>query len=186
MFVAPAGRAQVAGEDPYDSLPRQYWDYMEGYRYQYTDSCTVGWHVRSATFTVPESCPELSMDKLRSDALKSIEYARSKSTADNFLQYYERLEGRAKPRAHYGRENAKADAKEIWRRACLDAKELKPANPNHLIDSYPGVDRMHALRLLQNARQTVTGLGGMVNCAEQAHYAVEMYASDIDIRSKGK
>ncbi|KDD40988.1 hypothetical protein L532_4283 [Bordetella bronchiseptica OSU095] len=42
------------------------------------------------------------------------------------------------------------------------------------------------MRLIQNARQTVAGLGGMVNCAEQGYYVVEMYASDIDIRAKDK
>lgn len=180
LFSAPV----LAGH--HDSLPEKYWQYMDGYRYQYTESCLVGWDVKSAVFLVPESCPGSITGQLNSDAIKSIEYAKANSNARNFYEYYSSLDAKPQQSTQYSQFDARRDAKEMWRMACIDAKELRPANPNQLADSYPGIDRMHALRLIQNARQTVTGLGGMVNCAEQGYYVVEMYASDIDIRSKNR
>lgn len=173
---------------PHDSLPGKYWQYMDGYKYEYSGNCLVSWDVKSAVFIVPDACSVALYDRLNSDAIKSIEYMRSKSSAKNFYEYYQGLEPKPTPQPVrvYSREAAKTDAKDLWRQACLDAKELRPADSNELIDRYPGIKIIHALRLLQNARQTVSGLGGMVNCAEQGHYVVEMYASDIDIRAKNK
>jgi len=178
--------ANSALADHHDSLPREYWHYMDGYRYQYSGNCLVTWDVKSAVFVVPDACSVAIRDRLNSDAIKSIEYAKANSNAQNFYEYYSNLDTKPQQARQYGHFEAMRDAKEIWRRACIDAKELRPANPNQLADSFPGIDRIHALRLIQNARQTVTGLGGMVNCAEQGHYVVEMYASDIDIRSKNR
>lgn len=180
LFSTPILAAQ------HDSLPGKYWHYMDGYRYQYTDNCLVGWDVKSAVFVVPDSCPEFVGDRLNSDAIKSIEYAKSKSDAKNFYEHYSTTGHKPQQARQYSELDAIRDAKEIWRRACIDAKDLRSAYPNQLADNYPGIDRIHALRLIQNARQTVTGLGGMVNCAEQGHYAVEMYVSDIDIRANSQ
>lgn len=180
VFSSPILAAQPA------SLPDKYWHYMDGYSYRYSDNCLVGWDVKAAAFVVPESCSVSIGDRLISDAIKSIEYAKSNSNAKNFHEYYSKADSKPKQPRQYSELDAKRDAKEIWRRACIDAKELRPAYPNQLADSYLGVDRIHALRLIQNARQTVAGLGGMVNCAEQGYYVVEMYASDIDIRAKDR
>lgn len=172
--------------DPYVSMPREHWGYMLGYKYEYGNGCEIGWEFKSATFHSKGDCSFLTIEKIIEDALKSIEYAKANSNARNFHEYYSSLDVRPQQSTQYSQFDAMRDAKEIWRRACIDAKELRPANPNQLADNFPGIDRTHALRLIHNAWQTVTGLGGMVNCAEQGHYVVEMYASDIDIRSKNR
>lgn len=180
LLAAPALAA------PHDSLPKEYWHYMDGYRYQYSDNCLVTWDVKSAVFVVPDACSVAIRDRLNSDAIKSIEYAKANSNANNFYEYYSKIEQKPQQARRYSELDARRDAKEIWRRACIDAKEMKPAHPDKLIDAYPGIKIIHVTRLIQNARDTVTGLGGMVNCAEQGHYVVEMYASDIDIRAKSE
>jgi len=193
LLLAVSGLA-IAG--PHDSLPEQYWQYMDGYRYEYSGNCLVGWDVGSAEFIVPGACSVALYDRLNSDAIKSIEYMRSKSDARNFHEYYTSREAQrnstsadstaraASVTRTYSIEEVKNHAKDLWRVACLDAKEMKPALPNEVIGRYPSIEPMHALRIFSNAKQTVIGLGGMVNCAEQGYYAVEMYASDIDIRAK--
>lgn len=171
--------------DSYGRLPRQYWEYMEGYKYQYSENCLVGWHARSASFLIQTSCPELSDDKLNSDAIKSIKYAQGRSRAKNFSEYYAQFDvQKTSAEVPYSREHSIADAKSLWRKACLGAKELRSVPFFELADQYRGINRVHAARLFSNARDTVLGLGGFVNCAEQANYAVEVYAADVDIRAE--
>ena len=167
--------------DDLDRLPREHWEYMDGYRYQYSDTCIVRWNVRSANFVVPDTCPALSADKLNADAIKSIRYARARSGAKNFNEYYEEASPTKQP---YTIERAKADAKALWEQTCIEAKSFKSTPFHEVSKRYPGIDPAHAGRLFSSAHKVVKGLGGVVNCAEQAHYAVETYTSDIDIRAK--
>lgn len=95
-------------------LPREHWEYMSGYQYEYADGCTVRWHDRSATFDVPTKCPPLSTERLNSDAIKSIEFAQARSKAKSFFEYYEEINPTKK---QYTIEQAKADAKNLWRQA---------------------------------------------------------------------
>ncbi len=167
--------------DDLNRLPREHWEYMDGYRYEYSDTCTVRWSVRSASFVVPDTCPALSADRLNEDAIKSIQYARARSDARNFNEYYESANLAKQP---YTIERAKADAKDLWEQTCIEAKSFKSTPFDEVSKRYPGIDPAHAGRLFSSAHKVVKGLGGVVNCAEQAHYAVETYASDIDIRAK--
>ncbi|MFV9474673.1 hypothetical protein ACM5Q9_09665 [Advenella sp. RU8] len=169
---------------PANRLPEKYWSYMEGYLYKYSKDCTVRWAKRASAFITFGDCQNIGNEKLKADAIKSIEYAQARSKAKNFDEYYREIESKPKTIKHYSQEQAKSDAKELWRRTCIDAKSLRPTPFNEMAEQYPGIDRMHAARLFSNARMTVQGLGGMVNCAEQSYYVVEMYASDIDIRAK--
>lgn len=169
-------------DDPLNRLPIRYWEYMDGYKYQYAEDCTVAWHVRTSSFLIPTGgrCPELSDEKLKADAIKSIEYAQAKSSAKNFYEYYEEIEPTRTP---YTIDQSRADARALWSQSCLDAKTLRGVTPfNELSARYPGIDTIHAARLFSSARDLVKGLGGVLNCEEYAQYAVEMYASDIDIR----
>lgn len=180
-FIVPAVAAQGNEADPYNRLPMQYWEYMDGYRYQYAENCVVGWHARTASFLVSDKCPDLSDEKLKSDAIKSIRYAQSKSSAKNFYWYYEEMEGRTNL---YTIEKSREDARDLWARACVDAKAFKATPFAEMSKYYPGLSQLHAGRIFSNARATVKGLGGVVNCAEQAQYAIEIYAADIDIRAR--
>lgn len=181
----------------HDSLPEKYWRYMDGYKYQYSGNCLVRWNPASAEFIVPDACSVSLYERLNSDAIKSIEYMRSKSGANNFSEYYSLLEGahgatqkRAtavesshEPASNYSEEQATIDAIDLWRQACVNAKSLNWVPFYKVAERYPGISKIHAARLFSNANDTVKGLGGMINCAEQAQYVVRTYASDIDIRA---
>src|SRR5690625_5168535 len=101
LFSAPAFTAH------HDSLPRDYWSYMDGYRYQYTDSCLVTWDVKSAVFVVPELCPEYVDSRLNSDAIKSIEYTKANSNAQNFYEYYSKIEQKPQQARRYSELDAR-------------------------------------------------------------------------------
>src|SRR5690606_27892103 len=181
LFVLTLPAMAVAESD--GRLPQKYWDYMDGYRYKYTETCNVGWHERSASFLVSASCPELSNEKLNRDAIKSIEYARSKSNAKNFSEYYREIEVENRPRESYSEAQARFDAIELWRQTCVNSKSMNFVSANEMAERFPCIDKVHAAKLFANATTTVKAMGGMVNCAEQARYSAEIYASDIDIRA---
>src|SRR5690606_18024864 len=152
---------------------------------------------KSAEFVVPGACSELIYDRLNADAVKSIEYMRSKSSANNFSEYYSSLESahettqrnvaaepNRKSTSSYSVGQAAIDAIDLWRQTCVNAKSLNWVPFYEMAKRYPGIAKVHAARLFSNANDTVKALGGMVNCAEQAQYAVEIYAADIDIRAR--
>lgn len=189
VLAIPTGAlaADASSADPYDRLPQKYWEFMDGYKYQYAPDCTVVWSIRTASFLVPTTCPELSNETLKADAIKSIKYVQARSGAKSFHEYYEANSVKGHPAsAPYSIDQSRADAIDLWRRACLNAKSLNFVPFVDMAKQYPGLDLIHAGHLFYNANQTVKGLGGMVNCAEQAGYAVSVYTSDIDIRAKDK
>lgn len=184
--TAEAGQAEGKAVNPDwvvpERIPEKYWDYMWGYRYKYSESCTVGWHPRTATFMGGPECSHLSNERLMEDAIKSIQYAQARSKAENFFDYYSELEGGSAP--EYSLEQAKSDARALWVRTCIDAKAFKPSTFSDISQSFPGIAVLHAARLFKNARDTVSVMGGMVNCYEQARHAVDVYVSDVDIRHR--
>ncbi|CAM4314725.1 hypothetical protein [Kerstersia similis] len=165
-----------------DRLPMEYWDYMPGYKYEYSNNCTVHWHVRTSTFLGGPNCQNISPEKLKSDAIKSINYAKSKSNAKNFDEYYFLLESPSK--STYTIHQANEDARTLWHVVCLQAKSNQLTSFSETYKQYTDIQFAHAARIYSNAVNTVRGTGGMLNCAEQARYAAELYTSDIDIRNK--
>lgn len=166
-------------------IPRHDWDFMDGYRYKYSEKCVVGWFIRGAVFSVPDGCPNLTQERLASDAIKSIAYVKKNSSAKNFFEYYESIEGKGLQHArNYTLEQSRSDARQIWIEACIAAKSMQIKPATEFYERYKGIQLLHVANLYSNAVQTARGLGGMVNCAEQGAYAAQIYTSDIDIRAK--
>lgn len=167
------------------TIPSEHWDFMEGYSYQYSEKCTVTWSTKPASLAVGPECRELSFSKLKSDALKSMDYVKKNSSAKNFFEYYESLEGRGVQHApNYSIEQSRSDARKIWVEACIGAKSMQIKPATEFYERYKNIQLLHVAKLYSNGVQTAQGLGGMVNCAEQGAYAAQIYTSDIDIRTK--
>lgn len=167
-------------------IPQNDWDFMYGYRYKYSETCTVTWHPRGATFLVPTSCPKFSEEKIANDAKKSMAYVKQ-TNAKDFADYYDSLKTNPEVRNStqtYSIEQSRQDARQIWVQACLNAKSLKGVPAFKFFEQYPNIKNVHVGRLFANANQTVQNLGGMVNCSELGQYAADTYTSDIDIRTK--
>lgn len=83
-------------------VPEKYESFMNGYEYEYKNpNCSVHWHIRSATFLFdgrPESeCNKISAHKMTEDAIKSINYVKSKGDYEDFSDYYYQMELAKKP-----------------------------------------------------------------------------------------
>lgn len=87
----------IAHSNPLDnevSLPREYWRYMIGYKYEYKSPlCLVTWDKRSATFLLNgENCSQLEVKKIKEDAIASINFLKREMGEHNdFSDYYEAL-----------------------------------------------------------------------------------------------
>lgn len=170
------------------TIPRNLWDFMEGYQYEYAKGCTAVWHIRTAHFLYSDrpECPRVSLEKMTNDALKSIEYVKKNSDAKNFGDYFDRSRREPAVSASYSVQQSRIDAKQIWSRACIGAKTLELVSVDGLVREYSGIEKIHVIRLINSANQMVNFLGGVVNCAEQSAYVVNSYTGDIDIRRKNK
>lgn len=174
-------------DDPYNRLPMEYWEYMDGYKYQYSDGCSVAWHIRTSSFLIPRSCPDMSNEMLKDDAIKSIKYAKSKSNAENFYQYYNQLDEKEKQNKltqNYTISQSHEDARKLWYETCVNKKSLNFVPFAEMADRYPGIHKIHAARLYRHANTMIEMMGGMVDCSSDARHAVELYTKDIDIRAK--
>ena len=168
-------------------------NFMLGYIYEYKNpDCTVAWHDRSATFLMSESdknqCDQISKEKLISDALKSIEYVKSKGNYENFLDYYSDLELRKTP---YSIQQSNIDAKNIWIKGCLDYKKgLSTKNfgeANRLWDTtlqYPRIKRHLVIKLYGNGWDMALNNKGFIKCQEIGYYVAESFLDGLgDIRN---
>lgn len=166
---------------------------MFGYIYEYKNpDCTVAWHTRSATFLISDSdknqCDQISKEKLISDALKSIEYVKSKGDYENFSDYYSDLELRKIP---YSIQQANIDAKNIWIKGCLDYKKgLSTKNfgeANRLWDTtlqYPRIKRHLVIKLYGNGWDMALNNKGFIKCQEIGYYVAESFLDGLgDIRN---
>lgn len=81
-----------------DLLPNKYWKYMIGYKYDYDNpECKVRWNQRAASFVLTgENCIQIEPNKIKEDAIKSIEFITHKMSDSyyhfNFETYYAALE----------------------------------------------------------------------------------------------
>lgn len=167
-------------------------NFMSGYTYEYKDpDCKVVWHDRSASFLIADSennkCDQISQKKLVSDALKSIEYVKSKGNYENFLDYYSELELRKTP---YSIQKANIDAKNIWIKGCLAYKKGLSTKDfgaaNKLWDTtlrYPKIKRHLVIKLYGNGWQMALNNQGFINCEEIGYYMTQSFLNGVgDIR----
>jgi len=73
-----------------DLLPNKYWKHMVGYKYDYDNpKCSVRWNKRSAAFVLTgENCTQLEPNKIKEDAIKSINFI-LKKMADQYQVDFE-------------------------------------------------------------------------------------------------
>lgn len=167
------------------TIPRHLWDFMDGYEYEYAKGCTAAWHSRTSTFLYGgRSCPEISLEKLTSDALKSIEYVKKNTNYKNFSEYFYETKYKKQMQQNYSIQQSRFDARHLWNRACIDAKSFKFVSAKEIAKDYPYLDTLHATRLVRTAYDMVVGLNGVVNCAAESAYVVDAYVEGIDIRKK--
>lgn len=169
------------------SVPREHWEFMDGYKYDYP-GCSVGWSIRTGSFMVNgDKCDHISAEKMRADALKSIEYVKKHSNAHSFFSYYEASELKADA---YMQEQAVADAQKIWFSGCSDFKNgmnegdfRKWLRLSDNTDGYPKLKKMAFTNLYLDGWETARKLKGVLNCTEIARYRASDYISGVDIRS---
>lgn len=188
---------------PDNRLPKEYWAYMNGYRYEYGKGCTIRWINRASTFNAIGDCSGLSNDRLKADAIKSINYAKSVSNVKDFEEYYklpeivnQQKEAKATQLATkkktqqsasgYTIEQSRVDAYKLWYFTCSNRKSFNIVPFNEMAAKFPGIGQMHAARLYRHANAQVEMMGGMVDCGEGAKYAIQLYTTDIDIRANGQ
>lgn len=200
MLAAALSLISLSGAAADYSVPREFWGFMEGYKYEYPN-CAVAWSGRTATFLpYGNGCSDISSEKMKADALKSIDYVKKNSNASNFLDYYtlveqaNKLHGvkEANEQANrpYGIDDANRDAQTIWVSGCSDFKNglnegdfpkwLK-LEPN--VNKYPRIKRAPVINLYMDGWNMARTTNGVINCDELAPYRAKDYVSGVDIRS---
>lgn len=167
-------------------LPQEYWEFMDGYRYEYL-GCSVGWSGRTASFLVHgDSCENVSSKKMSEDAIKSIAYLKKNSGAPNFYEYYERDNRATRP---YSTDEANRDAQKIWQSGCSDFKNGMNAGDfrewlklGDAAKTYPRIRDVAVNKLYMDGWDIARGLGGVIKCQEMALYRAADYVSGTDIR----
>ncbi|WDH25070.1 hypothetical protein [Pseudomonas chlororaphis] len=168
------------------TVPRDQWDFMRGYRYEYP-GCTAFWNERNGAFlTVGEECERIGSEKMRADAIKSIEYVKRNSSASNFLEYYA-LANQAENQ--YTQIDANADAQKIWLAGCFDFKNGMNAGDfrkwlklGDATKTYSRIKKIAVTKLYMDGWETARGLGGVITCVDIAPYRAAAYVSGVDIR----
>lgn len=168
------------------SVPREYWRFMDGYRYEYPN-CSVGWNDRTGSFLVNgDACEKIDSDKMSADAIKSIAYVRKNSDAPNFYEYYQRITLDSRP---YSIDEANRDAQKIWQSGCSDFKNGMNAGDfrgwlklGDATKAHPRIKSIAVTRLYMDGWDIARGLGGIINCQELAPYRTADYVSGVDVR----
>lgn len=168
------------------SMPRENWPFMQGYKYDYS-GCSVLWHEgRASFFTIGNDCEKISSEKMKADAIKSIEYVRKNSSAKSFEDYYSLID---KAATSYTQQQANQDAGHIWMSGCSDYKNGMNAGDfggwlklGDTVKAYPKIKSIAVNRLYMDGWNVALGLGGVINCQEMAPYRAADYVSGVDIR----
>ncbi|MFK3641209.1 hypothetical protein [Pseudomonas protegens] len=167
-------------------VPREYWKFMPGYRYDYP-RCRVSWSERQGGFIVSgNQCNRISSQKMTADAIKAIEYVKRNSSASDFLEYYALVN---QAESQYTQIDAKADAQKIWLAGCSDLKNGMNAGDfrewlklGDATKTYPRIKKLAVTKLYMDGWNTARGLGGIISCGDLAPYRASAYVSGVDIR----
>lgn len=175
-------------------VPEKYESFMNGYEYEYKNpNCSVHWHIRSATFLFdgrPESeCNKISAHKMTEDAIKSINYVKSKGDYEDFSDYYYQMELAKKP---YSIQQANQDAVSIWVMGCNNYKEGKITQDfpsayriGKISNLYPRIKEHIVIHLYDHGWQTSLANKAHLICGEIGYYTTSSFLDNLgDIRKK--
>lgn len=184
--VAALSLISLSGTAADYSVPREHWKFMEGYKYEYPN-CSVAWSARTATFlTSGDGCDDINLEKMKTDALRSIDYVKKNSSASNFFDYYTVIEQGSEPYSAY---DAKQDAQIIWASGCSDFKSslndgdfTKWLRIDATVSKYSKIKNIPATKLYMDGWETARLMKGVINCNEFAPYRAKDYVSGVDIR----
>lgn len=178
-------------DDTFNRLPDQYWDFMPGYKYEYSKHCSIAWHERTSSFLMPYDC-YIGNEKLKDDAIKSIEYVKANSNAKNFDEYYRQVEKKQKTQNQgYTIEDSRVDAVRLWGSVCQNRKDYRTAprveNPMTLewvIHEFYRIDKKHVATLYHHAVDVVEQYRGRLDCLNGALQSLQYLFPSTDIRAK--
>lgn len=162
------------------SMPSKYWEFMNGYRYEYSNPvCNVAWHMRSATFLASgDGCEQITSERMRKDAIISIEYVQQQGHYEDFSDYYYQLEENKKESSIVSYA-LKRDARLIWIEGCNDSKRRMYVdkskhlnNEKEMIRSYPELKERLVMMLYRNGWRSAEHKRGAINCSNAAAFIV--------------
>jgi hypothetical protein len=187
MIAAALSLISLSGTAADYSLPKEHWNFMDGYKYEYPN-CSVAWSGRTARFLpYGNGCDNISPEKMKADALRSIDYVKKNSSASNFLDYYTLIEQASEPYSAY---EANQDAQIIWASGCSDFKNglndedfKKWLKLDVTISKYPKIKRIPVIKLYMDGWDTAHLMKGVINCNDFAPYRAKDYVSGVDIRN---
>jgi len=174
-------------------VPVEYEAFMDGYEYIYPEyNCSVHWHPRSATFMVggepdKNNCEKLSIEKIKKDAIKSINYVKSQGNYESFFDYFYKKELAQKP---YSFQDAQLDAMRIWIKGCSDYKKGRITQNfpeaydiGNLAYLYPRIKSTVSVIIYGDGWETALANKSQLNCQETAYYLIPNYLKGMkDIR----
>lgn len=196
LFLTTAIPFAHASERKY-SVPEFHWKFMTGYKYEYPD-CTVAWSERTATFLVSgNGCDKISDEKMRSDAIASINYVKKNSSAHDFSSYYAMLEEIRRIEAGEKRivtpapapvsnskPNSYSKLAKIWAAGCSDYKKgmklgdfSKSLNVEGIVDLNITTDRRTVITLYMDGWDSAHGTKGFIDCEATATTKARLFAS---------
>jgi hypothetical protein len=186
MIAAALSLISLSGTAADYSVPKEHWNFMDGYKYEYPN-CSVVWSDRAATFLASgNGCDNISPEKMKADALRSIDYVKKNSSASNFFDYYTLIEQASEPYSAY---EAKQDAQIIWASGCSDFKNglnggdfTKWLKIDATVSKYSKIKNIPATKLYMDGWETARLMKGVINCNDFAPYRAKDYVSGVDIR----
>lgn len=170
------------------SMPREYWGYMLGYKYDYKKpQCSVKWNEREALLIYSgKGCSDISAEQMRADAIKSIIYIQKQGDYSDFEHYYLSLEEVKKKQYTSGM--ALRDAQFIWLTGCNDYKKgLSLGDFSHandvgkMMQTYTGIKERIVISLYSDGWNIAKFNKGFVNCSNSAPYRVNDFVSGVNI-----
>lgn len=175
------------------TVPIEYELFMEGYEYNYPKyNCSVHWHPRTASFLVngdPDNsnCDKISAEKMRNDAIKSIEFVKKQGSYKNFSEYFYKKELAKTP---YSFQNAQLDAMKIWIKGCYDYKKgritqkfAESYDIGNLGYLYPKIKDAISVTIYDSGWKIALANQSQLNCEEVAYYLLPDYLKSMgDIR----
>lgn len=168
------------------SLPRKYWGYMLGYKYDYkASSCYVTWNPRTALLhTVGSGCSEITPEKMRSDAIASIQYILSKGSYSDFKHYYSIQEENSYKNylENYHIVDAIQDLHIVWLNGCLDNQRKKTPKVSSMISTYIALRPNVVSQIYWDGWNISNARDGKIECRDPAGFnRVKNYAYNFPI-----